>query len=213
MNNYKTIIFDLDGTLVKPTQGIIDSAKYALEKLNIKVKEKDELKFFIGPSLEESFSKFFDSDEDIKIAKNHFSDYFSKNWQKGYYLFDGVVDLLESLKNSNKKLVIATTKYTGDAEEILRHFKIDHFFDVIIGSTPERKDSAKEILIKKVFKELNIKDKNSSVMIGDTKYDIIGAKKRGINSIGVIFEEKEEFENNVPTYIVKNMEELKALLI
>jgi phosphoglycolate phosphatase len=214
--NYQTVIFDLDGTLVEPREGIINSVVYALEKMGVEVKDKNELEFFIGPPLEDSFSKYFKNLKDIAQAKLHYIDYFDKNWKKSYEVYPGVVDLLKDLKAAKKDLAIATTKYKTDALKILTHFKLDKYFKVIEGSTPGKQDTAKKLLIKRVLDQLKIDDKmkKNVIMVGDTPYDIIGAHQNGIDSIGVIWGKTDPFfKKIVPTCKVRSVEELKETLI
>ena len=118
---YKTILFDLDGTLTDPGLGITNSIMYALEKFDIKVEDRTSLYKFIGPPLQESFKKYYDfSDEDITRAVAYYREYYS---DKGIYenaLYDGMAELLEQIKNSGRNVVLATSKQEEFAAEILR---------------------------------------------------------------------------------------------
>ncbi|MDR3167354.1 MAG: HAD hydrolase-like protein [Treponema sp.] len=211
--NYTNILFDLDGTLTDPFLGITNSWKYALEKLNIEI-DQNILKTFIGPPLEKIFFEYFKFDkENTEIGKRYYREYFS---EKGLYentLYDGVEDLLKELNTRNKICVLATSKPIVFAEKIIKHFNIDTYFKYTVGGNLEGTFVEKEDIIKHIVRKYNLR-KSETILVGDRKYDIIGANKNGIKSIGVLYGygSKEELENENPEYIINNAKEILEII-
>ena len=185
---WNNILFDLDGTLTDPKIGITRSVQFALRHYGINVENLDELCSFIGPPLLESFKKHYSfDDQKAKKAISKYREYFSS---KGIYensVYDGVFQMLSDLKSRGKIIILATSKPTVFAESILSHFGIKEFFDFIGGSNLNGSRSEKAEVIEYTVQKCNIDDFSSSVMIGDREYDIFGAKKVGMTSVGVLY--------------------------
>ena len=215
MNKYEVIFFDLDGTLTDPGDGITNSVAHALKKYGIEVTDRTELYKFIGPPLHESFEKFYGfSREEAMKAVEYYREYYKV---KGIYensVYEGIETLLKKLKESEKKIVLATSKPEIFAKEILRHFAIDKYFDFIAGSNLDGTRTVKAEVIEYALSNCSVTDKNTVVMIGDREHDIIGAKKNGIDSIGVLFGygSREELENAVATYIAETVNDIEKLI-
>jgi phosphoglycolate phosphatase len=211
--NYKNILFDLDGTLTDPFLGITNSWKYALKKLNIEI-DPNILKTFIGPPLEKTFSEYFKFDKtNTETGKKHYREYFS---EKGLYentLYDGIENLLKELNIRNKICILATSKPIIFAEKIIKYFNIDTYFKYTVGGNLEGTFVEKEDIIKYIVENYNL-EKSETIMIGDRKYDIIGANKNEIKSIGVLYGygSKEELENEKPEYIINNAKEILEII-
>lgn len=185
---YKVILFDLDGTLTNPVIGITNGIMYALEKYNIKVKEKSELFKFIGPPLFYSFQMFYGFDEkQAKQGTEYYREYYS---QKGLYeneVYEDIEDVLKYLKENGYTLGVATSKPEIFAIQILEHFQLSKYFNFIAGSSMDGTRLKKEDVIKYALDNLNVNDKSSVLMIGDTKYDVLGSKINGIDCLGVLY--------------------------
>ena len=212
---YKLIIFDLDGTLTDPGVGITNSAMYALEKWNIKVAERSELYKFIGPPLRDSFMNFYGfSEEQAKEAIVYYREYFK---DKGIFeneVYPGIVELLQQLKASGKKIVLATSKPEEFAIRILKHFDLFDYFDFVGGAYMDGVRNKKGEVIQYVLESAGITDLSTTVMIGDREHDIIGAKQNGIDSIGVLYGygSLEELENAGAMHIVEKPDEIAAVI-
>lgn len=212
---YRTVLFDLDGTLTDPGLGITNSVMYALNKFNITVEDRTSLYKFIGPPLKESYRKYYHlSDEEITRAVAYYREYFS---QKGIYenvLYDGMTEVLEQIKDSGRKVVLATSKPEEFAHEILRYFKIDQYFDYVAGATMDGARNSKADVIAYALESCNITDLSSTVMVGDREYDIHGAIAAGLDSIGVLYGygSREELQSAGATYIVERVEDILGLL-
>lgn len=185
---YQNLLFDLDGTLTDPGIGITNSVAYALEKYGIKTSDRTRLYKFIGPPLQDSFEEFYGfSKEDAKMAVQYYREYYK---EKGIFenkLYDGMEHLLQSLCEAGKKLFVATSKPEAFAVQILEYFSVNQYFTYIAGSNMDGTRSKKEEVIAYALKAGKIQDLSSAVMIGDREYDVTGAKKAGIASIGVLF--------------------------
>ncbi len=211
---YKNILFDLDGTLTDPKQGITKSVQYALAKFGIQVDNLDTLDPFIGPPLLDSFMAFYDFDENqAKQAIVYYREYFSVTGIYENEIYPGIEELLKVLKKKGRRLVVATSKPTVFAEEILRYFKIESYFDGVYGSQLDGSMVEKTEIIEHIIKNVLPQDE-SIVMIGDRKYDIIGARNNGIDSIaaGYGYGSEDELKICEPTYFVHDVAELLIFL-
>ena len=186
--HYKTILFDLDGTLTDPAPGITHSVMHALGRFGIEVQDEKSLYCFIGPPLRESFARYYGfSPEKAKQAVLYYREYFQ---DKGLYenrVYDGIKPMLESLQTAEQTLLVATSKPEVYAVRILRYFGLDGYFSFIAGSLLDGTRVDKAEIIAYALENGGVKDRLSAVMVGDRKHDIIGAKTAGISSVGVSF--------------------------
>lgn len=212
---YKNVLFDLDGTVTDPGIGITNSVAYALKKFSIKNIDRAELYKFIGPPLKDSFMKFYKFSEEESIqAVEYYREYFK---EKGIFenkVIDGVTEVLEILKKSDKKIILATSKPETFALKILEHFDLLKYFDFIAGATMDGNRSKKGDVIRYALENCKISSLKDTIMVGDREQDIIGANQVGINSIGVLFGygDREELENAKATYIVEKPEDLLDII-
>ena len=216
------ILFDLDGTITDSSEGITKSVQHALKKLGIEENDQAMLRRFIGPPLDESFEKFygFDKEKALKAV-----DYYRERYSdKGIYenvLFDGIADMLEGLKSDGYIIALATCKPEIYVPRILEYFNVD----VAVGSELEGGERRhKNQVIDEVFVRLAAagladtgslsETKSQSIMIGDRKDDILGAKASGIDSMGVRygFAEEQELEIAGADYIVETVEDIRGKL-
>ncbi len=208
---YNTILFDLDGTLTDPGIGITNSVAYALNKFGISVADKTELYKFIGPPLKDSFMKYYGFDQNkALLAVDYYREYFS---EKGIFenkIYDGVQEVLSDIKNSGRKIALATSKPELFAKQILDYFNLTEYFDFVGGATMDSSRNTKGDVINYTLQNLKIKDLSTVVMVGDREHDIIGAKQAGIDSIGVLFGygDRKELENAGAVYIAKTVKEI-----
>ncbi|HEP1833382.1 TPA: HAD family hydrolase [Streptococcus suis] len=212
---YQTILFDLDGTLTDSGQGILNSVAYALEKMGIEEPDTANLNRFIGPPLYESFSRFYQlSPEDTQSAVDAFRVYFKEKGMFENQLYPGIIPLLEELRTAGKTLVIATSKPEIFAKQILEHFGIAHYFDVIAGASLDSSRISKADVIGYAINQLEAFPKHA-VMIGDREHDIEGARMHQLPAIGVLYGygSKQEFEKAGATMIVETIQDLKKVLL
>ena len=212
---FEYIFFDLDGTLTDSEPGIVNAALYTLEKYNISVNEKEELRKFIGPPLQDSFSTDYGfNEEEVEEAIATFREYYA---EKGIFeneVYPGIKEVLVELKNRGKKLAVATSKPEVFTVRILEHFDLLKYFDYVGAATLDDSKIKKGEIIKEALDTLNITDLTKVVMVGDRKHDIKGASVNGISSVGVMwgYGSIEEFEKHNATYIINEVEELLEIL-
>lgn len=210
------ILFDLDGTVTDPKEGITKSVKYSLETFDIHIDCLDDLIPFIGPPLRDSYIKFYNfSEPDAEKAVAKYREYFS---DKGIFentLYPGMDKLLHKLQQHGKTLIIATSKPAVFAERILKYFNIDTCFSFIAGSELDGRRSRKSEVINYAIQNVGINDLNKAIMIGDREHDIIGARETGIDSIGVLYGygSLRELTEAGANYIAENVNSLSELLI
>lgn len=212
---YQYFLFDLDGTLTDSGIGITNSVAYALKKFDIEVADKSELFKFIGPPLQNSFQEYYNfTEEQSVLAVQYYREYFK---DKGIYeniVYDGVIELLSTLKRENKSIILATSKPQEFAIRILDYFELSKYFDSIVGATMDGSRSDKADVIRYALEENKITNLSQVLMIGDRKHDIIGAKKNYIASVGVLFGygSRVELETAGANYIVEKPLEIVRFL-
>lgn len=212
---YKYILFDLDGTLTDPGIGITNSVMHALKKFGIEVEDRTQLYSFIGPPLIDSFQKYYGFDEEkAKLGLEYYREYFSVKGLFENTEYEGTKKMLSTLKERGYILSLATAKPDEFSIKILKHFDIFEYFDFIGAATMDEKRTKKEEVIQYVLESLNITDKSEVLMVGDRFNDIEGAKKCGVDSMGVTFGygSREELEQAGAKYIVDNVDELLSIL-
>lgn len=212
---YTTILFDLDGTLTDPKVGITKSVQFALRRFGIDVSNLDNLVHFIGPPLFDSFREAYGfSEDEARQAIVYYREYFSTQGIYENQLYPGIPELLSALKTENRCVVMATSKPTVFAEKIAKHFRIAQYFDMIVGSNLDGTRSAKGEIIGYILKQLEPVLRGTVIMVGDRKYDILGAKNQGIDSIGVTYGygSVEEISRYEPTFTVATVGDLEKTL-
>jgi len=207
------ILFDLDGTLSDPKEGIINSIHFSLRFFGIEIENKASLLPFIGPPLRETFKKHFGfNKKDTETAVEKFREYYSGKGIFQNALYKGVDTLLENLKNKGKTLIVSTSKPTVYTNRILKHFNIDRYFHFVSGSELDGTRDQKCEVIRYAIENMGINDVKRAVMIGDRKHDIIGAKENGMESIGVLYGygDLQELQNAKATFIAENITMLNS---
>lgn len=208
--------FDLDGTLTDPAEGITNSFIYALKYFGLPLPDYQTLCTFIGPPLPDTFkNEFHFTDEETNLAVQKYREYFS---QKGLFenkIYPGIKNLLEKLKEEGKTLVVATSKPEEYSKKILEHFDLASYFDLICGSLMDESRSKKEEVISYAISSFSITDLRKVLMIGDRKYDILGAHANNIKACGVLYGygKRLEFIESKADYICENISQLEELCL
>lgn len=208
---YNTVLFDLDGTLTDPGIGITNSVAYALEKWGIEVPDHTELYKFIGPPLVDSFMKYYSfSEPKAERAVEYYREYFKSKGIFENELYNGIKELLQTLKEDGKTVVLATSKPEVFAKQILEYFDIDKYFDFAAGATLDSTRNKKGDVIAHALENCNIQDLSTVLMVGDREQDINGAKQNGIDSLGVLFGygNLEELQTAGATYIAETVNDI-----
>ncbi len=216
MPNYELILFDLDGTLTDPGEGITNSVAYALNKFDIQVKDKTSLNKFIGPPLIDSFMNFYGfSFERAKQAVAYYREYFTVKGIFENLVYDGIEDMLNVLKSSGKRLCVATSKPEPFAKIILEHFNLAHYFEYIAGATLDETRTKKNEVIEYALEQCGFTGREKAVMVGDREHDVIGAQKCSLDCIGVLFGygSREELEVAGAKYIAETVGDISSFIV
>lgn len=212
---YDVILFDLDGTLTDTVLGVTNSIKYALSQFGITEQSQEMLVSFIGAPLFVAFQEHYSMSEDeARQAIALYREYYSETGIYETTVYQGIPTLLEQLKNSGKRLVVATLKPTHFAEMVLKQYDLREYFDFVFGPDLKSENLTKTEIISNALAELPEIPKKNIVMVGDRFHDIAGAEKNGIDSIAVSygFGTMDELQQAGPTYMAASAEELQALL-
>lgn len=210
------LFFDLDGTLTDPARGITNSFIYALKYFKIEIPPYEKLLSFIGPPLADTFIDNFDfPKEKVQVAIKKYREYFATKGLFENKVYDGIIPLLQKLKNHQKRLIVATSKPEVYSVQILKKFNLFQYFDFICGSDIEETRSKKSQIIEYAIHKVQISDKTKVLMIGDREYDIFGAIQNGIKSCGVTFGygSKIELQNANADFIAENICELEKICL
>ena len=217
-NRYRTILFDLDGTLTDSGPGIIRSVQYALEAFGIEEKDEKQLRRFVGPPLMYSFQTYYGLTKEE--AERAVEKYRERYLVTGIYEnepYPGIPELLLALHEAGKKVAVATSKPEKMARIVLDHFKLTGCFDVIAGAGLHGEHETKPELMGIAFEQLGLteEDKRTAIMVGDRFYDIEGAAAFGIDSAGVTYgyAQPGELEKAGATWIAPDTESLRKILL
>lgn len=208
----KAVLFDLDGTLTDSGEGIINCAILALEHFGLPIPSREKMRVFVGPPLTQSFIEHGvpedKAEEAVEIYRSRYIP-IGKFENKPY---PGIRELLETLHANGHRLYIATSKPEGMSIDILNHFDLAKYFTRICGASMDASRNSKEAVIAYLLEATG--EKNNMIMIGDTKFDIIGAKHHGIPAIGVSwgYGNVEDMVNAGAAAIANTTQELLSLI-
>lgn len=184
---YKLVIFDLDGTLLDTSVGIISSVKFALSNNGKCIPSEDVLKGFIGPPLKKSFLNLPDVEEN---DVNKLVEDFRKQYRNGDIylakLYDGILDVVENLHNLGIRLAVATYKPQDMALKLISRFTMDKYFEVVYGADSEGRKTKSDI-VGEVIDTFVSYDKRDILMIGDCYSDADAAKLQNVSFLGVSY--------------------------
>lgn len=185
---YQYLLFDLDGTLTDPKEGITNCFRYALESFGIHEPDADKLSWVIGPPLAESFMEGygFTPEQAERGTAKYRERYVPVGWKENE-VYPGIAQTLKALKEAGFVLATATSKPEDMAEKILEHFGLSEYFTFIGGASLDLSRSKKSDVIRYTLEHLGVKDCGEVLMVGDRKYDVEGAEKFGIPCLGVLY--------------------------
>ena len=214
---FEIILFDLDGTISDSKEGVTKCTQYALSHFGIEVSDLRQLERFVGPPINTSFVEFYGfNEEDNKKAVALFRERYTEKGKDEHKIYSGMAEAIRALHDDGRVIALATSKLQHFAEAILEEYGIRDCFNVVIGSTLDGTRITKTEVISEIFRILSIDGDmlNRTVIIGDRKYDVEGAKECGISSICVRHgcAEEGELEEAGADYIVETPEELLSLL-
>lgn len=209
----KTILFDLDGTLTDSGEGIINCVIYTLERFGLPIPPRDSLRYFVGPPLHESFVKQGVPADQAEEAVAVYRERYVPTGMFENTPYDGVRELLEKLNANGYTLYVASSKPEWMCVKILEHFDLAKYFKMICGATMDTSRTNKEAVIEYLIQKNSRSD--NMIMVGDTKFDVLGAKAHGIPCIGVSwgYGAVEEMREAGAAFVADSMEQLKEYLL
>ena len=215
--SWETILFDLDGTLTDPAEGITKAVEVALNHYGITVEDRSTLNKFIGPPLDESFPEFYGfNEEQVREATRVFREYFGRQGWAENIPYLGIDKLLSDLKAAGKKLIIATSKPEEFALRIMEYFGLAQYMDVIAGAPMDNQEGAKKAnVIRDALRRGGVEDLTSVVMVGDRRHDVAGGHEVGMKVIGVLYGygDRSEHEAAGADFIAEDIPALEKLLL
>ena len=217
MAKYDYVIFDFDGTVVDTGEGILKSLQYSFREMGREVPELDDLKKFIGPPIYYSYTTYYGVSEEE--GGEYIKKYRERYKVKGIYeceLYDGMTQLLDSLKAEGIKIGIASSKPLHLIYSVADYLKITEKFDAIVGvKIDDSNHSSKTQLVLDAMTEMGATDKSKVLMVGDRLYDIDGAAGAGVDSCGAIwgYGNEEEFREHNATYIAYKTTDVYELAV
>lgn len=183
---FKNVLFDLDGTLLDTTEGILISIKYTIDKLGLKKLDEETIRTFIGPPVQNSFmDKCGTNEEETLEATRVFRDHYSNETLFMAKPYEGIYELCEKLKERGTRMAVATYKREDYALKLLKHFDFHRYCDPMHGADANnilRKDD----IVRMCMEEMGAK-KEDTVLIGDTVHDALGAERAGVGFIAVAY--------------------------
>jgi phosphoglycolate phosphatase len=214
VSKYDYIAFDLDGTLSDPEHGLIEGFIYAFKKMGVtNYGDRESLRRFIGPSLYVVWQDEFGFNEHSVIdAIEKFREYYNVYGWWDNKVYEGIPEMLEALRATGKKLVLATSKPEDTAKKIMSLFELDRYFDFLGGAAGDNRDHKWEVLEYSMTSVGAIPER--TVLVGDRIYDAEGARRCGVDSVGVLWGHgtPEEIYGAGFTHVVQTPEELIELL-
>lgn len=215
MKKYSCVLFDLDGTLTDPYEGITKAVQRGLLHFGIDEPNREKLRVFIGPPLRESFVKYYPvPKERVEEAVSAYRSYFSVTGLFENKLYDGTVELLRALYDNGVRILLATSKPEPFARRITEHFGIDVYFYDQCGSDFEGKYETKAQVVAHAIEKCGIPS-SDILMVGDREHDVIGAKANGIDCAGVLwgYGDRDELESAGADMIFENISALRDALL
>ncbi|MBR2523865.1 MAG: HAD hydrolase-like protein [Clostridiales bacterium] len=211
---YDYILFDLDGTLSDTSEGVTKGIQIALRAFGIE-EERDNLRKFIGPPLQYSFSTFYGFEgEKLNRAIEIFREYYVGGGMYENTPYPGLDRLLTEIRESNRPLIVTTSKLETAAIDVLTRNGLIGYFDRVIGATSDGTRTTKQDVLEEFLRVYNVTDRSRAVLIGDTRFDAEGAVALGIDCIGVLygFGTEEELIASGVKYIAPAVEDISRYL-
>lgn len=213
----RTLLFDFDGTLFDTGPGVMNCVAYALERLGIHETDEKKLRKFMGPPLYDMFRELYGLDdaqghEAVRLYRERYQP--TGIWECAPYT--GMPELLKKLRDAGFLLAVATSKPTPSAMKILERYDMESLFDFVCGSEFDGTRSKKSEVVLAVLDHLGMTSQPELVlMIGDRKYDVLGAREVGVDCLGVRYgySEPEELETAGAIAVVDSIQDLEYYLL
>lgn len=195
----KNVIFDLDGTLLDTSEGIVESAKYAIQQMGYEELDHETMLTFVGPPIQKSFRIHYGCTEaEAQKAANIFREYYKNEALLLAKPYHGIYDLCELLQSKGIRMAVATYKREDYALTLLQHFGFDRYCDPIHGAD-NNNVLKKEDIVRMCLLEMGAA-KNDSILVGDTDNDAAGAVKAETSFVAVTYGFGFQSEKDVSMY-------------
>lgn len=210
----RIILFDLDGTLTDSGPGIMKASQFALRAYGVE-RDWQELDFFVGPPLDETFGQFMPK-EDIPGAIDQFRVYYHDVGWLENEPYPGVREMLDTLQKNGFRLFVATSKLESMAVQVLGHFGLAPYFEAICGAPGDNTQAGKKVnVIRAALQKAGCTDLTQAMIVGDRKHDIIGGKLAGIRTAGILYGygSREELAQAGADLICRTPEEFTKIML
>lgn len=204
------LFFDLDGTLVNSADGILNSVEYAVQRLGLPRRPREQLLHFIGPPLVHTFSADYGLEKAEALrAVDIYREYYQERGIFECRLYAGIPELLDCLQEKGYGLVLATCKPTVSAVRVLEHFGFADRFAVISGPELDGTRNEKHEVIAYAKERIGGLDHAGALMVGDRRDDVLGAAKNGMRCAGALwgFGSKQELVDAGAAYLLTSPQE------
>ncbi len=212
---YRTVLFDLDGTVFESGEGIMRTAVETMEKFSWPVPPPETLRRFVGPPSHESYEHLAGMPRELaqRAAVAHRARYLRGNWRLAR-MYPGMRELLSDLRAAGARLAVASTKPRPAMEAMMEEFSLWDAFDAFSCGNADGTGGEKPVLIAKSLAALGEDDKSRAVMVGDTRFDAAGARDAGVPFIGALYGygTREELLKNGASVFAESVGELRPLL-
>ena len=200
----ENLLIDLDGTLTNPLEGVGRSLNYAMSQMKIDVDPGETFSWVIGPPIQASIARLMPdhSAREREEALQHYRKYYGERGAYENELYEGIRDTLKTLRLARFRMYLCTSKALPFARQVIQHFRLEEYFDAIHGSELDGRRKDKAELIEYVLSSHDLSPEHT-LMVGDTRYDLIGAKKNNIRSAGVTwgFGEEKDLTEHSPDFL------------
>ena len=217
MSNFDAVLFDFDGTVADTGEGVFLCVRYAIDAHGLEQPSDEDIRKFIGPPMIVSYHTLYPqlNDDEVQSLMQSYREKYAEVGLYKYELYDGISELLKKLNENGIKTAVASSKPQEALENIIKVSGIDKYFDCIVGADRNYTDSDKATIVEEAIKRTGVTDKSRVLMVGDRKYDIVGAHKAGIACAAVLFGygSQEEFDEYRADYVVNSFKEVEKIVL
>lgn len=217
MSNFDAVLFDFDGTVADTGEGVFLCVRYAIDAHGLEQPSDEDIRKFIGPPMIVSYHTLYPhlSDNEVQSLMQSYREKYAEVGLYKYKLYDGITELLKKLNENGIKTAVASSKPQEALQNIIKVSGIDKYFDCIVGADRNYTDSDKATIVEEAIKRTGVTDKSRVLMVGDRKYDIVGAHKAGIACAAVLFGygSQEEFDEYRADYVVNSFKEVEKIVL
>jgi phosphoglycolate phosphatase len=188
MNRFTSVLFDLDGTLIDPGEGIAGTIQFVLDRLGVASSCDGALRWYVGPPLTEIFGSLLPPDSGSELIERAVSLYIQRFATHGAHestVYPGIADMLAQLR-INRRLFLITAKDTAVAEQILATHSLRNHFEGLLGTERDARFANKADAVRFILEGAKL-DRTATAVVGDREHDVIAGKLNGIFTVGVTY--------------------------